>query len=98
MYGCTGVPPDLVPRQQTGLTCLCHDAQVLLLIRQIEATATTGSAARISVLCIGQQAIMDAYLCLLHLTTGAAQIWTSLGLAVPYCLRCAIPLCEALHG
>jgi hypothetical protein len=49
----------------------CHDAQVLLLIRQIEATATTGSAARISVLCIGQQAIMDAYLCLLHLTTGA---------------------------
>lgn len=44
--------------------------QVLLLVRQIEATATTATASRVSLLCIGQQAIMDAYLCLLHLTTG----------------------------
>lgn len=60
--------------QLSGSTCYRRSVQVLLLIRQIEATATTGSAARISVLCIGQQAIMDAYLCLLHLTTGACQL------------------------
>jgi len=47
---------------------------VLLLIRQMEATATTATAARVSLLCIGQQAIMDAYLCLLHLTTGVCHL------------------------
>jgi len=47
---------------------------VLLLIRQMEATATTATAARVSLLCIGQQAIMDAYLCLLHLTTGVCHM------------------------
>lgn len=52
------------------IDCDCAPRQVLLLIRQMEATATTATAARVSLLCIGQQAIMDAYLCLLHLTTG----------------------------
>ena len=44
--------------------------QVLLLIRQMESTSTQASAAKVSLLSIGIQAIMDAYLCLLHLTAG----------------------------
>ncbi|KAK1318290.1 hypothetical protein QJS10_CPB04g00311 [Acorus calamus] len=44
--------------------------QVLLLIRQMEHTNTQSGAAKVSILMIGQQAIMDAYLCLLHLTAG----------------------------
>lgn len=42
--------------------------QVVLLFRQMDATSTPASAARVSLLCVSQQAIMDAYLCLLHLT------------------------------
>ncbi|KAK9150180.1 hypothetical protein Syun_008489 [Stephania yunnanensis] len=44
--------------------------QVLLLIRQMEHSNTQSGAAKVSILVIGQQAIMDAYLCLLHLTAG----------------------------
>jgi hypothetical protein len=44
--------------------------QVLLLIRQMEHGNTQSGAAKVSILTIGQQAIMDAYLCLLHLTAG----------------------------
>lgn len=44
--------------------------QVLLLIRQMEHSNTQSGAAKVSILAIGQQAIMDAYLCLLHLTAG----------------------------
>ncbi|XP_057455521.1 transmembrane E3 ubiquitin-protein ligase FLY1-like isoform X2 [Lotus japonicus] len=44
--------------------------QVLLLIRQMEHSSTQSGAAKVSILMIGQQAIMDAYLCLLHLTAG----------------------------
>ncbi|XP_031500766.1 transmembrane E3 ubiquitin-protein ligase FLY1-like isoform X3 [Nymphaea colorata] len=44
--------------------------QVLLLIRQMEHSSTQSGAAKVSLLMIGQQAIMDAYLCLLHLTAG----------------------------
>ncbi|XP_048439991.1 transmembrane E3 ubiquitin-protein ligase FLY2 isoform X1 [Pyrus x bretschneideri] len=48
--------------------------QVLLLIRQMEHSNTHSctfqGAAKVSILMIGQQAIMDAYLCLLHLTAG----------------------------
>ncbi|XP_004487270.1 transmembrane E3 ubiquitin-protein ligase FLY2-like [Cicer arietinum] len=44
--------------------------QVLLLIRQMEHSGTQSGAAKVSILMIGQQAIMDAYLCLLHLTAG----------------------------
>lgn len=44
--------------------------QVLLLIRQMEHSNTQSGAAKVSIWMIGQQAIMDAYLCLLHLTAG----------------------------
>ncbi|CAM8995763.1 unnamed protein product [Rhodiola kirilowii] len=44
--------------------------QVLLLIRQMEHSNTQSGAAKVSIVLIGQQAIMDAYLCLLHLTAG----------------------------
>lgn len=44
--------------------------QVLLLIRQMEYSNTQSGAAKVSIIMIGQQAIMDAYLCLLHLTAG----------------------------
>lgn len=44
--------------------------QVLLLLRQMEATNTQATASKVSLLMLGQQAVMDAYLCLLHLTTG----------------------------
>ncbi|XP_051151967.1 transmembrane E3 ubiquitin-protein ligase FLY2 [Andrographis paniculata] len=44
--------------------------QVLLLIRQMEHSNTQSGAAKVSLLMIGHQAIMDAYICLLHLTAG----------------------------
>ncbi|KAK4784005.1 hypothetical protein SAY86_018373 [Trapa natans] len=44
--------------------------QVLLLIRQMEHSNTQSGAAKVSIVMIGQQAIIDAYLCLLHLTAG----------------------------
>ncbi|KAH9566364.1 hypothetical protein CY35_04G126700 [Sphagnum magellanicum] len=44
--------------------------QVLFLIRQMEHSSTQSGAAKVSLLMIGQQAMMDAYLCLLHLTAG----------------------------
>ncbi|KAJ8470064.1 hypothetical protein OPV22_024407 [Ensete ventricosum] len=44
--------------------------QVLLLLRQMEHSNTQSGAAKVSIIMIGQQAIMDAYLCLLHLTAG----------------------------
>ncbi|XP_038682750.1 transmembrane E3 ubiquitin-protein ligase FLY1-like isoform X2 [Tripterygium wilfordii] len=44
--------------------------QILLLIRQMEHSNTQSGAAKVSILMIGQQSIMDAYLCLLHLTAG----------------------------
>ncbi|ONK74903.1 uncharacterized protein A4U43_C03F11300 [Asparagus officinalis] len=44
--------------------------QVLLLIRQMEHSNTQSGAAKVSILMIGHQAIMDAYFCLLHLTAG----------------------------
>jgi hypothetical protein len=44
--------------------------QVLLLVRQIEYSNSRSSAVKVSMLTIGAQAIMDSYLCLMHLTTG----------------------------
>ncbi|CAL9063469.1 unnamed protein product [Musa banksii] len=44
--------------------------QVLLLIRQMEHSNTQSGAAKVSIIMIGQQAVMDAYLCLLNLTAG----------------------------
>eukprot|EP00002_Diphylleia_rotans_P011381 TRINITY_DN2249_c0_g3_i2.p1 TRINITY_DN2249_c0_g3~~TRINITY_DN2249_c0_g3_i2.p1 ORF type:complete len:450 (-),score=77.10 TRINITY_DN2249_c0_g3_i2:284-1633(-) len=45
-------------------------AEVLLLIQQIDFSSTPSGAAKVSLLSIGQQAIIDSYLCLIHLTTG----------------------------
>ncbi|CAK9194422.1 unnamed protein product [Sphagnum troendelagicum] len=44
--------------------------QALFLIQQMERSNTQLGAMKVSLLMIGQQAIMDAYLCLLHLTAG----------------------------
>jgi len=50
----------------TFVTCI----QILLLIKQMEATNTQSAVAKISLLTIGAQAVMDSYLCLIHLTAG----------------------------
>ena len=65
-------------RHTYGPSAHCHQAdprcrctlQGMLLVKQMALTDTQASASRVSLLTIGQQAIMDAYLCLLHLTTG----------------------------
>ncbi|XP_073311636.1 transmembrane E3 ubiquitin-protein ligase FLY2-like isoform X2 [Primulina huaijiensis] len=44
--------------------------EVLLLIRQMEHSNTQSGAAKVSLPMIAHQAIMDAYLCLMHLTAG----------------------------
>ena len=49
--------------------------QGMLLVKQMALTDTQASASRVSLLTMGQQAIMDAYLCLLHLTTGKLCGW-----------------------
>lgn len=36
----------------------------------MESTTTPATLSKVSMLTIGQQAIMDAYLCLMHLTVG----------------------------
>ncbi len=64
------------PGQALALSqCLCCAAQVLLSIRQMEATTGQAAASKVSLLMLGHQAIMDAHLCLLHLTTGAPCPW-----------------------
>ena len=42
-------------------------AQVLLLVRQIDYSNSRSSAVKVSLLTIGQQAVMDSYLCLMQL-------------------------------
>lgn len=44
--------------------------EVLALIKQMEYTSTQSGATKVSLLTIGQQAMMDSYLCLIHLITG----------------------------
>ncbi|GER53318.1 RING/U-box superfamily protein [Striga asiatica] len=44
--------------------------EVLMLIRQMEHSNTQSGTAKVSLLMVGHQAIMDAYICLLHLTAG----------------------------
>ena len=41
-----------------------------LQVRQIDYSNSRSSAVKVSLLTIGQQAVMDSYLCLMHLTTG----------------------------
>jgi hypothetical protein len=44
--------------------------QIILLLRQIDASSSQAHLVNISLLTIAHQAVIDAYLCLLHLTTG----------------------------
>ncbi|OQR90946.1 hypothetical protein ACHHYP_05127 [Achlya hypogyna] len=52
--------------------------QIYLLLRQLQLSSTQAMAAKVSLLTIGAQAIVDSYLCLAHLTIGivAQQIFT----------------------
>jgi len=54
----------------TLLVTIIAFAQVVLMVRQMEYSNIQAAAAKVSLLLVGQQAIMDAYLCLLHLTVG----------------------------
>eukprot|EP01112_Ceratiomyxa_fruticulosa_P013291 TRINITY_DN3734_c0_g3_i1.p1 TRINITY_DN3734_c0_g3~~TRINITY_DN3734_c0_g3_i1.p1 ORF type:complete len:545 (+),score=49.15 TRINITY_DN3734_c0_g3_i1:304-1938(+) len=44
--------------------------QILVLTRQIEYSSSLAGASKVSLLTVGAQAIMDSYLCLIHLTAG----------------------------
>jgi len=44
--------------------------QILVLMRQMEYTGTAAGASKVSLLTVGAQAVMDSYLCLIHLTAG----------------------------
>ncbi len=61
--------------------------QVLLLINQMDGSDAPAAAAKVSLLMLGQQAILDALLCLAHLTAGTP---TSADLSV------RLPLCTCL--
>ena len=54
----------------TLMTTAAALLQVALTVAQMEAASTQALASRVSLLCVGQQAVLDAYLCLLHLTLG----------------------------
>uniref|UniRef100_M4BPD4 RING-type E3 ubiquitin transferase n=1 Tax=Hyaloperonospora arabidopsidis (strain Emoy2) TaxID=559515 RepID=M4BPD4_HYAAE len=45
-------------------------AEIYFLLRQLQVSSTQATAAKVSLLTIGQQAIVDSYLCLGHLTLG----------------------------
>lgn len=45
-------------------------AEIYFVLRQLQASSTQATAAKVSLLTIGQQAILDSYLCLAHLTVG----------------------------
>jgi hypothetical protein len=44
--------------------------EIYFLLRQLQISSTQATAAKVSLLTIGQQAIVDSYLCLGHLTVG----------------------------
>ncbi|TDH74416.1 hypothetical protein CCR75_001489 [Bremia lactucae] len=45
-------------------------AEIYFLLRQLQVSSTQATAAKVSLLTIGQQGIVDSYLCLGHLTVG----------------------------
>lgn len=47
-------------------------AQIAVMLKQMESTNTQASASKISMFSVGMQAIMDAYMCLMHLVFGVA--------------------------
>jgi len=54
----------------TLMVSLASFLQMVFLVRQMEYSGTQANSAKISLLTIGQQGVMDAYLMLLHLFTG----------------------------
>eukprot|EP00210_Caulerpa_lentillifera_P001962 g1883.t1 len=54
----------------TLITAIVTFIQILLMIKQMEGTSTPATSMRVSLFCISQQTVMDACLCLLHLTAG----------------------------
>ena len=64
------------------LATACALAQITVLIRQMRSSGTNAAAASVSVITIGMQGILDAYLCIGHLIIGIAyessfKIWAS---------------------
>lgn len=58
--------------------------EIYFLLRQLQISSTQATAAKVSLLTIGQQAIVDSYLCLGHLTIGiVAQVCT-----LDACIHC----------
>ena len=45
-------------------------AQIYLLVKQTEHSGTQAGMAKISLACVGWQAVLDSYQCLMHLTAG----------------------------
>lgn len=43
---------------------------IALVHQQLELSSTQAGLAGVSLMCIGQQAVLDSYMCLVHLTTG----------------------------
>ncbi|KAM7249322.1 hypothetical protein ACFE04_016854 [Oxalis oulophora] len=70
LLNATSVNIEAYYNKAVNYTLMVSFLQVLLLIRQMEHGSTQSGAAKVSILMVGQQAIMDAYLCLLHLTAG----------------------------
>lgn len=59
------------------LMTLIAMGEIYFLLRQLQVSNTQATAAKVSLLTIGQQAIVDSYLCLGHLTVGiVAQVGT----------------------
>ncbi|GAM19291.1 hypothetical protein SAMD00019534_024660 [Acytostelium subglobosum LB1] len=52
------------------MVSLCSFVQIFVLIKQMDNSGTQAGAAKVSLYTVGMQAIMDAYLFLLHLTGG----------------------------
>ncbi|CAH2077692.1 unnamed protein product, partial [Thlaspi arvense] len=70
LLNATSINVEVYYNKAVNYTLMVSFLQVLLLIRQMEHGNTQSGAAKVSIVMIGQQAIMDAYLCLLHLTAG----------------------------
>ncbi|KAK6919086.1 Zinc finger, RING-type [Dillenia turbinata] len=70
LLNATSLNIEVYYNKAVNYTLMVSFLQVLLLIRQMEHSNTQSGAAKVSIIMIGHQAIMDAYLCLVHLTAG----------------------------
>ncbi len=55
---------------------ICIVVQMIALIKQLTSSNTLATAGRVSLLSVGMQAVMDSYICLLHIVAGI--MWESL--------------------